>query len=41
VEAKKIHESENVQVVHMLLKPGKSLKKHTTAVDVFFMHRKA
>ncbi len=36
VEAKKIHENENVQVVHMLLKPGESLKKHTTAVDVFF-----
>ncbi len=36
VEAKKIHENENVQVVHMLLKPGESLKKHTTPVDVFF-----
>jgi mannose-6-phosphate isomerase-like protein (cupin superfamily) len=36
VEAKKIHENEFVQVVHMLLKPGESLKKHTTAVDVFF-----
>ncbi len=36
VEAKRIHENENVQVVHMLLMPGESLKKHTTAVDVFF-----
>lgn len=36
VEAKKIHDSENVQVVHMLLNPGDSLKKHTTPVDVFF-----
>jgi|SRR5665647_723917 len=36
VEAKKIHENEYVQVVHMLLKPGESLKKHTTPVDVFF-----
>ena len=36
VEAKKIHDNENVQVVHMLLKPGESLKKHTTPVDVFF-----
>jgi mannose-6-phosphate isomerase-like protein (cupin superfamily) len=36
VEAKKNHENENVQVVHMLLKPGESLKKHTTANDVFF-----
>jgi mannose-6-phosphate isomerase-like protein (cupin superfamily) len=36
VEAKRIHENENVQVIHMLLKPGESLKKHTTPVDVFF-----
>jgi len=36
VEAKKIHESANVQVVHILLNPGESLKKHTTPVDVFF-----
>jgi mannose-6-phosphate isomerase-like protein (cupin superfamily) len=36
VEAKKIHDNENVQVVHLLLKPGESLKKHTTPVDVFF-----
>jgi len=36
VEAKKIHENENVQVVHILLNPGESLKKHTTPVDVFF-----
>jgi mannose-6-phosphate isomerase-like protein (cupin superfamily) len=36
VEAKKIHDNENVEVVHMLLKPGESLKKHTTPVDVFF-----
>ena len=36
VEAKKIHDNENVQVVHMLLRPGESLKKHKTPVDVFF-----
>jgi mannose-6-phosphate isomerase-like protein (cupin superfamily) len=36
VEAKKIHDNENVQVVHMVLKPGESLKKHITPVDVFF-----
>jgi len=36
VEAKRIHENENVQVVHMLLRPGENLKKHTTPVDVFF-----
>ena len=36
VEAKKIHDNENVQVVHMLFKPGERLKKHTTPIDVFF-----
>lgn len=36
VEAKKLHDNENVQVVHILLKPGENLKKHTTPVDVFF-----
>jgi mannose-6-phosphate isomerase-like protein (cupin superfamily) len=36
VEAKKIHDNETVQVVHMLLRPGESLKKHKTPVDVFF-----
>jgi mannose-6-phosphate isomerase-like protein (cupin superfamily) len=36
VDARKIHDNENVQVVHILLKPGEQLKKHSTAVDVFF-----
>ena len=36
VDARKIHGNEHTQVVHMLLKPGEQLKKHTTAVDVFF-----
>jgi mannose-6-phosphate isomerase-like protein (cupin superfamily) len=36
IEARKIHDTDHVQVVHMLLKPGEQLKKHTTAVDVFF-----
>lgn len=36
VDARKIHDNEHVQVVHMCLKSGESLKKHTTAVDVFF-----
>lgn len=36
VDARKIHENENVQVVHILLKAGESLKKHATPVDVFF-----
>jgi len=36
VEAKRIYESEKANVIHMALKPGESLKKHTTPVDVFF-----
>ncbi len=36
VDARKIHGNEHTQVVHMHLKPGEYLKKHTTAVDVFF-----
>ncbi len=36
VDARKLFGSEHVQVVHIHLKPGESLKKHTTAVDVFF-----
>ncbi|MBN1357921.1 cupin domain-containing protein [Candidatus Bathyarchaeota archaeon] len=36
VEAKKIYADDNAQVIHMALKPGQSLKKHTTPVDVFF-----
>ncbi len=36
VEAKKIYENEKASVIHMALKEGQSLKKHTTPVDVFF-----
>lgn len=36
VEAKKLHDTESVQVVHILLKSGESLKNHITPVDVFF-----
>jgi len=36
VDARKLHGNEHVQVVHMHLKAGECLKKHTTAVDVFF-----
>lgn len=36
VDARMIHANEHTQVVHMHLKPGEQLKKHTTAVDVFF-----
>lgn len=36
VQAKKLHENDNVQVMHILLKAKESLNKHTTPVDVFF-----
>ena len=36
VDARKIHENEDVQVIHMLLKPGEKLKPHKTSVDLFF-----
>jgi len=35
VEAKKIYDLGNAQVIHMALESGQSLKKHTTPVDVF------
>lgn len=36
VEARKFHENEFVQAVHITLEPGQQLKKHITPVDVFF-----
>jgi mannose-6-phosphate isomerase-like protein (cupin superfamily) len=36
VEAKKIYNSQNSEVIHMALSAGQSLKRHTTPVDVFF-----
>lgn len=36
VEAKKIHENNHVQVVHLTLKSGEKVIKHTTPIDVFF-----
>ncbi len=36
VETIKFHENEHVQAVHITLKPGERLRKHITAVDVFF-----
>jgi len=36
VDARKIHDNENVQAVHIHLKAGDCLKKHATPVDVFF-----
>jgi len=36
VDAKRIYRTNNTEVIHMALKPGQSLKKHTTPVDVIF-----
>lgn len=36
VHASRIYDSERAQAVHILLKPGESLKRHITPVDVFF-----
>ena len=36
VEAKRLYDIENAMVVHILLKPGESLKRHITPVGVFF-----
>ncbi len=36
IEARKLHDTEHAQVMHLTLKPGQSLKKHITPVDVFF-----
>lgn len=36
VSAKKVYDSEHAQAIHMTLRPGESLKKHVTPVDVFF-----
>ncbi len=36
VKASRIYDTEHAQVVHILLGPGESLKRHVTPVDVFF-----
>ncbi|AMK14620.1 cupin domain-containing protein [Methanobrevibacter olleyae] len=36
VDARKIYDTDNALTVHMTIKPGQSLKKHMTPVDVFF-----
>lgn len=36
VDAKKMHDNEHVQVVHLELKPGDKIIKHAAPVDVFF-----
>ncbi len=36
VDARKVYETKNAVAVVITLKPGESLKKHVTPVDVFF-----
>ena len=36
VDVRKLYDTENAMTVHITLKPGESLKKHITPVDVFF-----
>lgn len=36
IDARKIYDKKNAQVVHITLNPGESLKRHITPVDVFF-----
>lgn len=36
VDARMIYTHEHAQVVHITLRPGESLKRHITPVDVFF-----
>jgi quercetin dioxygenase-like cupin family protein len=36
VDARKLYDTANAVAVHMTIKPGESLKKHITPVDVFF-----
>lgn len=36
VEVRKLYDTEHAQAMHISLKPGESLKRHITPVDVFF-----
>ncbi|MGF3522177.1 MAG: cupin domain-containing protein [Candidatus Bathyarchaeia archaeon] len=36
VDARRIFQSQDAEVIHMSLTPGQTLKRHTTPVDVFF-----
>jgi len=36
VDARNISDTKNAQVVHIILKPGETLKRHITPVDVIF-----
>lgn len=36
IDARKIYDQADAQVMHLILKPGEGLKTHKTPVDVFF-----
>ena len=36
VKASKLYDNEHALVVHLVLEPGQSLRRHVTPVDVFF-----
>ncbi len=36
VDARKLYDTQHAQVIHILLHPGESLKRHITPVDVIF-----
>lgn len=36
IDARKLDDTTHAQVLHLTLKPGESLKRHITPVDVFF-----
>jgi mannose-6-phosphate isomerase-like protein (cupin superfamily) len=37
LDVRKLYDKDSAQVIHILLKPGESLKPHKTPVDVFFV----
>ncbi len=36
VDVRKLYDTEHAQIIHITLKPGESLKRHITPVDVAF-----
>jgi mannose-6-phosphate isomerase-like protein (cupin superfamily) len=36
IDARKIYQTSDAEVIHMTLTPGQALKRHTTPVNVFF-----
>jgi quercetin dioxygenase-like cupin family protein len=37
VEAKRLYDTVNAEVLHMGLKPGQSLRRHATPTDIFYI----